>query len=239
VNKTYTHQHAVVEGHPYQWTSADLDAARHLTNTISRPWGARGPTPDQRWAARAPITPDERAAFAAAVAEERAVARCELGDEPTRVLNTDEVDEVDRRAIGRALERCGYLTKQEQKRAPRPRRRRRRASLERALRQSREARDDPSQENGVLSDATDTQASPPRPTSPGRAPRVPCQESTSALLALRPAGDTIPAVVDDGSSCSDSRPPPCAAQRERPFSSWWRSPITLILSLAKTAKSSR
>ncbi len=40
--KTYTHQHAIQEGHPFRWTSEDLEHARQLANTISRPWGCKG-----------------------------------------------------------------------------------------------------------------------------------------------------------------------------------------------------
>ena len=39
VLKTYTHRHALQEGHPLRWTSDDLDHAMQLANTISRPWG--------------------------------------------------------------------------------------------------------------------------------------------------------------------------------------------------------
>ena len=114
INKTYTHQHAVAEGHPQQWTGEDLNAARQLTNRISRPWGARGPTPEERWTMRAPISPEERDTFAAEVMRQRQEARRELGYAEGEVLDTDATDEVDRRAIGHALEAGGYLTKLEQ-----------------------------------------------------------------------------------------------------------------------------
>ena len=239
INKTYTYQHAVAEGHPQQWTRRDLAAARQLTNTISRPWGPHGPTPEERWQARTPITVAERAAFAAEVTRQRSAARGELGWEAERVLDADEADEVDRRAIGRALEQCGYLTKQAQPRAPRPRRRRKRASLERALRQAREARDVPPQDSCLPLDVVDTIASRQTAASACSEWTATCPKSAQSMLALPSARDTIPAVIDDGSFCSDSRPPPCAAQRERPISSWWRSPITLVISLAKAAKISR
>lgn len=155
VNKTYTHQHAVAEGHPQQWTRRDLDAARQLTNSISRPWGARGKTPDESWASRAPITLQERASFTEEVTRQRQEARHELGFGDSEVLEADAADEVDRRAIGRALEVRGYLTKVEQKRAPRAKRRRGRESLERALRKQRESRDTPAEQNGPPADAGD------------------------------------------------------------------------------------
>ena len=49
VLKTYTHHHAISAGHPFRWTSEDVEHAQHLANTISRPWGARGPSPDEAW----------------------------------------------------------------------------------------------------------------------------------------------------------------------------------------------
>ena len=53
VLKTYTDQHAISAGHPFRWESEDVDHARQLANTISRPWGARGPSPEQAWQSRA------------------------------------------------------------------------------------------------------------------------------------------------------------------------------------------
>ena len=47
VLKTYTHQHALQEGHPFRWTSEDLERARQLANTISRPWGHRDLSPEE------------------------------------------------------------------------------------------------------------------------------------------------------------------------------------------------
>jgi len=62
-HKTYTHNHAVTAGHPYFWTSADLEQARRVANRITRPWGHTGPSPDEAWRDRSPITADERDRF--------------------------------------------------------------------------------------------------------------------------------------------------------------------------------
>ncbi len=235
INKTYTHQHAVAEGHPQQWTQDDLEAARRLTNGISRPWGARGPTPDESWAGRAPITVTQRSAFAQQVTQQRQEARVELGLGDNTEWDGDAADEVDRHAMGRALEVCGYLTKVEQKCAPRRKRRRRRESLERALRQQRETSDTCTEHNGP---------SPPvaPPTSTPRRDRLSTQvlpktepEGAARNLAFARDRDTIPLVIDKRIPESHIRPPRCAAQRERPPSSRWRSLITLVVSKVKAA----
>jgi hypothetical protein len=134
VNKTYTHQRAAAEGHPHRWTEEDLEYARTLTNTISRPWGHEGPTPDEAWQARAAVTDEERAEFAAEVAGQHArlVTERAQATAPT----AEEADDLQRRAVAGALEACGYLTREEVRRAPRTRQQR--DSLERRLRQFRE-----------------------------------------------------------------------------------------------------
>ena len=235
INKTYTHQHAVAQGHPQQWTQDDLDAARQLTNSISRPWGARGGTPDECWAMRAPITVEERDAFEEEVSRQRQEARHELGLEESAVLEVDTTDEVERRAIGRSLEVCGYLTKVEQTRAPRAKHRRRRESLERALRKQRESRDAPPEHESQSQDAGHTAVSPQGDPSSRQVPRATEQEFAATNLAIAPRSDTIPMVIDKCSLESNTRPPPCVAQRERPLSSWWRRPITLLISKVKAA----
>ncbi len=46
VLKTYTHQHAQNAGHPFRWTSDDVEHAQQLANTLSRPWApADSPRP--------------------------------------------------------------------------------------------------------------------------------------------------------------------------------------------------
>ena len=65
-------------GHPFRWTSDDVDHARQLANTISRPWGAGGPSPQQALQQRTPITDQDRQAFAAALRQQRQWAAGEL-----------------------------------------------------------------------------------------------------------------------------------------------------------------
>ena len=72
VMKKYTHHHAVSDGHPHAWKTVDVEHARQLANTISRPWGEHGPTPAEAWQAREPIDAEERGKFQAALAKHRA-----------------------------------------------------------------------------------------------------------------------------------------------------------------------
>lgn len=74
VLKTYTHQHAQSEGHPFRWTSEDVHHAQDLANTISRPWDAHGFSPAQAWQERPPLTPEERQVFLVALGIRRLTA---------------------------------------------------------------------------------------------------------------------------------------------------------------------
>ena len=207
INKTYTHHHAVAEGHPHQWTGEDLEAARQLTNRISRPWGAKGPTPDERWAMRTPITQAERDLFAAEVTRQRQEARRVLGYAEGEVLDTEATDEVERRAIGSALEACGYLTKVEQSRPPRGKRRRRRESLERALRQQRETRLPPPAPGRPQDNALPTPSSPRVTPSPHPTPLAGQPDVAPHQLAFALPSDRIPLVVEPCSDEHNTRPP--------------------------------
>jgi len=67
--KARTHAQAARQGHPEQWTCADLEAARQAANTLARPHGAHQPTPAEAWAARRPVAAAERATFGATVVQ--------------------------------------------------------------------------------------------------------------------------------------------------------------------------
>jgi transposase InsO family protein len=62
--KTRTHHQARRRGYPGEWTCDDVEAARLQANQTARPWGCRGPTPDQVWQQRRSIKRLERRAFA-------------------------------------------------------------------------------------------------------------------------------------------------------------------------------
>jgi hypothetical protein len=95
-------------GHAGQWTWDDVAGACEEANTLSRPRGASGPSPDELWSARGTITAEERAAFGAAVDEaRRAPGPGESCADTGAVIRSGRA--MARDAIRLALERCGYL----------------------------------------------------------------------------------------------------------------------------------
>ena len=134
--KTYTHQHAIQEGHPFRWTSFDVDQARELANTLSRPWGHRGASPEEAWQARPLITAAERALFQTTVALERLKTMSERGLDATQEWDRKEQASVERASISQTLHDLGYLPKTRVARPPKKPKRQSRGELaERATRQ--------------------------------------------------------------------------------------------------------
>jgi hypothetical protein len=250
--KIYTHQQAVVAGHPFRWTSDDLERARQLANTISRPWGHDGPTPEEAWQQRAPITDDERARFQATLAEQRLEAARDLALDTAGALSVSQRAELDRLALSRTLQHLGYLTKTRVQRPPKKPKRLSRAALARRVAKYR---------RGQVAELTDTVLAPQpstdasceqltslasrarrRSPAPTRAPprrQVPTILKPLASLSERV---TMQPIVDQ---CLPARGHSCAsrivtsAQQKRTFLSWLRRPITLLISLFKTANISQ
>jgi transposase InsO family protein len=123
--KTFTHQRAMLEGHAFRWTSHNVEYAMQLANTLSRPWGHRGPSPEEVWEQRATITAEEREEFQRTVLRNRPQARGELGLDELLELNRDHRARIDRVAVSQGLQELGYLTMY---RVPRPPRKARRLS---------------------------------------------------------------------------------------------------------------
>jgi len=59
--KKRTAHRAMREGQSEMWTDADLEWALGQANERGRPWGACGPTPEEKWREAEPITESERA----------------------------------------------------------------------------------------------------------------------------------------------------------------------------------
>ena len=118
VLKTYTHQHAQTAGHPFRWTSGDVEQAQQLANTISRPWDADGPSPAQAWQQRPPLTPEERQVFLAALDAHRQRAAQELGLDLAAELSHADRTRLDRLALSATLQDLGYLTQRHVRRPP-------------------------------------------------------------------------------------------------------------------------
>ena len=177
--KTYTQLRAETQGHPLRWTSDDVESARQLANTVSRPWGHTGHTPDEAWQARSAITADERTKFDIEVTARRAVGGLELGLDPAAELNHFDQSRLDRVALQRALVATGNLRIERADRAPR--------KPQRLSRQELAARA-----------ATQFATAPP----PDESALHPARD----LAALRSA-DTHIAMLDDAATRPTDRPP--------------------------------
>lgn len=133
--KTFTHQHAISAGHPFRWTSVDVERARELANTLTRPWGHRGASPEEAWQARTLITVEEREMFLATAARQRVEAASELTADAAQDLGRKMQAAIDRRALSQTLQELDYLELTRVTRPPKKPKRRSRAELaERARR---------------------------------------------------------------------------------------------------------
>jgi hypothetical protein len=107
-----TDHHAARNGRPGEWSCEDLEAARLEANETARPWGSKGPSPDEVWRSRTPLTDDERDKFRKAVTKfSRWWRKFVVGSKPREEVTQFEEDEVMRKAIGSALVALDYLRK--------------------------------------------------------------------------------------------------------------------------------
>ena len=100
---------AAHRGYPGEWTCDDVEEAVQEANHTARPFGFKGPTPEQVWNDRTPISKEERRRFQKAynrLYEEECRARgiVDLG-----MIKESQKESVDRVAIRRALIEEGYL----------------------------------------------------------------------------------------------------------------------------------
>ena len=216
-NKTYTHHQAVTQGHPCFWTSENVAAAQELANTITRPWGHEGPSPNEAWQQRTPITTEERHAFQTELEKQRDVAGHELGLSELQELTPLQQDRLERRAISAALEALGYLSKHSVRRSPRKAKRPKPAHLQQALKQQREQERQP--------DAAD----------PDELVEDESHVDLVEMLALL-ATDAKMQTNTGGESSASPPPNPEPAQRESAQSTWLRRLITPAINVAKAAK---
>jgi hypothetical protein len=106
--KNTTEDQAALAGHPGRWTSKDLQRARLIRNRYGRPWGHRGPTPEERWK-QSHVTAFQRRQLQATVNRYRKEELAQRGI-PDEVRLSDAAQaSVDRVAISRALRRHDYL----------------------------------------------------------------------------------------------------------------------------------
>jgi hypothetical protein len=107
--KGYTYQVALNAGRPGVCLAADLEQARQLANTLTRPWGHRGPSPADVWRARPRLSAQQRQAFQDELSRCRTAA-CQLLEYPLdQPLSRAQAARRDRRALQAVLEALGYL----------------------------------------------------------------------------------------------------------------------------------
>jgi hypothetical protein len=108
--KKITEDQAALDAHPGRWTSDDLQRARMIRNRLGRPWGQRGPTPEDVWQSRQPITSTQRSDLNTTVDRYQQEERTRRGIPDEAVLGGAAQASVDRVAISRGLKQLGYLS---------------------------------------------------------------------------------------------------------------------------------
>jgi hypothetical protein len=109
-HKKITNDQAALAAHPGRWTTEDLQRARMIRNRLGRPWGHRGPTPEQVWQTRQSVTGFQRSQLNATVDRYRQEERIRRGVPDEALLGGAAQASVDRVAISRALKKHGYLS---------------------------------------------------------------------------------------------------------------------------------
>lgn len=225
VLKTYTHQHAIGAGHPFRWTSDDVDQARQLANTISRPWGAGGPSPEQAFQLRAPIADQDRQTFVAALEHHRQWAAHEMALNLVVELSSEDRARRDRLAISTALQELGYLTLERVGHAQKPKRRSR-EQLARRVAKFRGA--SPAADSPIAENSTPPPAPEPAPSN--------VADSSPGLLAETLPSDILQVASGASTAPQEYVPEIASTHREGTITSWLRRAFTPLLRLCKTAK---
>ncbi len=248
VLKVYTHQHAVSVGHPFRWTAEDVDHAQQLANTISRPWGARGLSPEQAWQQRAPITAEERQAFGTALDAHRAWAARELALDLAAELSVADRARLDRLAISGALQELGYLTLRRRGHVERPQRPSREELAKRVAKfrgaepASRSVITEPTVTEPTVAKSTVAECQVAENSTPAPSPEpatAGAGDSRAPLLAASLSNDIRQAASAVVPAPQEFPQESSSAHRERAFTSWLRRAFTPLLQLCKTAKISQ
>ena len=101
--KTRTYYQAARQGRWWNWTPADAEAARRLSNEVGRPRGVRGATPEEVWEARRRCSEAERQSFRETYRCMEREARTQGGIAMDQTLDHYAQAVLDRAAIRRAL----------------------------------------------------------------------------------------------------------------------------------------
>ena len=107
--KLRTTYEAARQGRPGRWTADDCEAARLQALRTARPWGVRGPTPEEAWSKREVITAELRQRFQKSVEFYKEEERKKHGYLPGIELAADVRAKIYRAAIRRALCACRLL----------------------------------------------------------------------------------------------------------------------------------
>lgn len=92
------------------WSCDHLEAARRQANTLSRPKGSLGSTPDDLWLGRSPITDVERTEFELAVLRHRDTIERQHPFTETTTDTSTTIYSLHRQAVRRALVDLGLLS---------------------------------------------------------------------------------------------------------------------------------
>ena len=106
--KVYTAHQASLRGSLEVWSREDCEAARHLSNETSRPWGASRPTAQQSWESCTPVSTELRQLFLSTLSEQRRITYAEIAaiENP---LDRRVQAKIERQAVMRTLIACGLL----------------------------------------------------------------------------------------------------------------------------------
>jgi transposase InsO family protein len=107
--KELTEHIADQEGRPGFWTGEDLLKARLRANRLSRPWGARGATPEETWTARGDLSLDKRENMWQHLKGGSATVLAKREIDPTVALSHYTQAEIERIAAQPVLEELGLL----------------------------------------------------------------------------------------------------------------------------------
>ena len=226
--KDLTHTAAVSAGHPLHWRSEDLVRARKLANSLSRPWGAHGATPEERWQSRTRVDESLRQELAVQMIAARELARRDLGL-PEEVTLASHHRAVDRLALSRCLQQLALLTLTPMRRIKRL-----------PKRPSGDKRDGWFDEMSATGepDNAGAQGSNAIVHSSVRDDGQSASQNDSPYppLALLGADDTIRACPAARQPCAPAPHVPPPKHRARAILSWLRRPITLLIKLSKAAR---
>jgi len=108
--KVRAHHISARNGRPGEWTCDDVEAARVRANRTARPWGIKGPTPEEIWNERKPLSYDLRKAFIRSRNMHRHELAAELGYNVDEKISAKDKAWIERKSVERAYVEHGILS---------------------------------------------------------------------------------------------------------------------------------